>query len=87
MIDVSLENILLSLLIHRRKHIQQLKKHLYFEKLIMGIVLKGIFSDSNNIILRHELEDKNKKNLFPKLQLIPIYFFKLGMIMCVSLLP
>ena len=35
-------------------------------------ILKGIFSDSYNIILWHESEDINKKRLFPKLQLIPI---------------
>ena len=35
-------------------------------------VLKGIFSDSNNIFLWYESEDINKKSLFPKFQLIPI---------------
>ena len=34
--------------------------------------LKGIFSDSNNIILWYESEDINKKSLFSKFQLIPI---------------
>ena len=37
---------------------------------------KGIFSDSNNIFLRHESEDINKKSLFPKFQLIPILRFQ-----------
>ena len=31
----------------------------------------GIVTDSNNIFLRHESEDINKKSLFPKFQLIP----------------
>ena len=39
--------------------------------------LKGIVSDSNNIILWHESEDINKKkSLFPKFQLIPILHFQ-----------
>ena len=37
---------------------------------------KGIFSDSNNIFLWHESEDINKKNSFPKFQLIPILHFQ-----------
>ena len=40
------------------------------------IVLKGIVSDSRNIILWHESEDINKKGLFPKFQLIPILRFQ-----------
>ena len=35
-------------------------------------IVKGIFSDSNNIFLWHESEDINKKSLLPKFQLIPI---------------
>ena len=35
-------------------------------------LLKGIFSDSNNIFLWHKSEDINKKKLFPKFQLILI---------------
>ena len=35
-------------------------------------VVKGIFSDSNNIFLWHKSEDINKKRLFPKFQLILI---------------
>ena len=38
--------------------------------------IKGIVSDSNNIILWHESEDINKKSLFPKFQLIPILSFQ-----------
>ena len=38
--------------------------------------LKGIVSDSNNIILWHESEDINKKSLFPKFQLLPILRFQ-----------
>ena len=34
-------------------------------------LIKGIVTDSNNIFLWHESEDINKKNLFPKFQLIP----------------
>ena len=34
--------------------------------------LKGIVSDSNNIILCHKSEDINKKRLFPKFQIISI---------------
>ena len=37
------------------------------------ITITEIFSDSNNIFLWHESEDKNKKSLFPKFQLIPIF--------------
>ena len=39
-------------------------------------MLKGIVSDSNNIILWHESEDINKKSLFPKFQLLPILRFQ-----------
>ena len=39
-------------------------------------VVKGIFSDSNNIFLWYESDDINKKkSLFPKFQLIPILHF------------
>ena len=38
--------------------------------------IKGIVSDSNNIILWHESEDINKKSLFPKCQLLPILRFQ-----------
>ena len=41
-----------------------------------GRVLKGILSDSNNIILWQESEDINKKSLFPKFQLILILRFQ-----------
>ena len=37
----------------------------------VGILLKGIVTDSNNIFLWHESEDINKRSLFPKFQLIP----------------
>ena len=37
-----------------------------------NLSIKGIFSDSSNIFLWHESEDINKKNLFPKFQLIQI---------------
>ena len=40
------------------------------EKLSANTAFKEVFSDSNNIILLHELEDVNKKSLFPKFQLI-----------------
>ena len=40
------------------------------------IMVKGIFSDSNNIFLWYESEDTNKKCLFPKFQLIPILHFQ-----------
>ena len=39
-------------------------------------LLKGIFSDSNNIFLQRESEDINRKSLFPKFQLIPIWRFQ-----------
>ena len=39
-------------------------------------LLKGIFSDSNNIFLQRESEDINRKSLFPKFQLIPILHFQ-----------
>ena len=40
------------------------------------LAVKGIVSDSNNIILWHESEDINKKRLFPKFQLILILRFQ-----------
>ena len=46
-----------------------------FNLLIM-IIIKGIFTDSNNIFLWQESEDRNKKSLFPKFQLIPILRFQ-----------
>ena len=39
-------------------------------------LVRGIFSDSNNIFLWRESEDMNKKSLFPKFQLIPILSFQ-----------
>ena len=41
-----------------------------------GSHIKGIFIDSNNILLWHESEDVNEKGLFPKFQLIPILRFQ-----------
>ena len=38
--------------------------------------LKGIFSDSNDIVSWHESEDINEKSLFPKFQLIQILCFQ-----------
>ena len=38
--------------------------------------VKGIVSDSNNIILWHEWEDINKESVFPKFQLILILRFQ-----------
>ena len=43
---------------------------------ILGSELKGIFTDSNNIFLWQESEDRNKKSIFPKFQLIPILRFQ-----------
>ena len=40
------------------------------------ILMKGIFSDSNNIFLWYKSEDINIKSLFPKFQLIPILHFR-----------
>ena len=40
------------------------------------LLLKEVFSNSNNIILWHESEDINKKRLFPKFQMIPILHFQ-----------
>ena len=39
-------------------------------------LIKGIFSDANNTLLRYKSEDINKKSLFPKFQLIPILCFQ-----------
>ena len=52
---------------------------------LLGLNIKGIVSDSNNIFSYHESEDINKKSLFPKWYQFQV--FKLCMIMCVSLLP
>ena len=41
-------------------------------------IIKGIFSDCNNIFLWYESEDINKKSLFPKFQLIPILRFQVN---------
>ena len=38
--------------------------------------IKGIVSDSNNIILWHVSEGINRKSLFPKFQVIPILRFQ-----------
>ena len=43
---------------------------------MMVTIIKGIFSDSNNIFLWHESDDINKNSLFPKSQLIPILHFQ-----------
>ena len=56
------------------------------------VILKGIFSDSNNIFLWYDSKDMNQKILTKKAYLqnfcwFQFYVFKLGMIMCVSLLP
>ena len=42
------------------------------------LLIKEIFSDSNNIFLWYESENinKKKKSLFPKFQLIPILCFQ-----------
>ena len=48
---------------------------LSFVPFMLGLI-KGIFSDSNNIFLWHESEDINKKSLNPKFQLIPILRFQ-----------
>ena len=43
---------------------------------LLDYTLKGIFTDSNNIFLWQESEDRNKKCIFPKFQLIPILHFQ-----------
>ena len=43
---------------------------------LKSCIIKGIFSDSNNIFLWHDSEDINKKSLFPKFKLIPILHFQ-----------
>ena len=56
--------------------------------LFVFVSLKGILSSSNNIILWHKSEDTKKKNTwFPKFQLIPIYVYKLYMIMLCFIAP
>ena len=50
-------------------------------------IFKGIVSDSNNIFLWQNFEDINEKKLFPKFQLIPIFCYKLCMIMCINIAP
>ena len=53
------------------------KTEIWFLKFTtVNVKLKGIFSDSNNIFLRYESEDINKKSLFPKFLLIPILRFQ-----------
>ena len=49
--------------------------------------VKGIFTDSNNIFLWQESEDRNKKAYIQNFSWFQFYVFKLRMIMCVSLLP
>ena len=49
----------------------------YVGIVLLLLELKGIVSDSKNIILWHESEDINKKSLFPKFQLIPILLFQI----------
>ena len=48
-----------------------------------SIAVKDVFSDSNNIILRHEFQDISKKGSFSKFR-FKFYVFKLCMIMCVG---
>ena len=48
----------------------------FFYETVNKIIIKGIFSDSNNIFLWYESEDINKKSLFPKFLLIPILHFR-----------
>ena len=47
-----------------------------FRYMVLFLIIKGIFSDSNNIFLWHESEDINDKSLFPKFQLFPILRFQ-----------
>ena len=59
----------------------------YFMDVHVGKEIKGIFGDSNDIILWHESEDMKRNSLFQKFQLIPIFYvYKLCMIMRVLLL-
>ena len=48
---------------------------------------KGIFSDSNNIFLWHESEDKQKKAYFQNFSWFNFYVYKLCMIMCIGIAP
>ena len=45
-------------------------------------MVKGIFTDSNNIFLWHESEDINEKAYFQNFSWFQFYIFKLCMIMC-----
>ena len=51
--------------------------------------LKGIVSDSKNIVLRHESEDinKKKKGYFQNFSWFQFYVYKSCMIMCTGIAP
>ena len=51
------------------------------------IKIKGIFSDSSNIFLRHESEDMNKKAYFENFFWFQFYIYKICMIMCIGIAP
>ena len=50
-------------------------------------VIKGIFSDSNNIVLWHESEDTNKKAYFQNFSWFQFCVYKSFMIMCTGIAP
>ena len=51
-----------------------------------SIAVKGVFSNSNDIILRREFQDYKQKGSISKFQ-FKFYVFKFCMIMCVILFP
>ena len=50
-------------------------------------MLKGIVSDSNNMILRHESEDINRKGYFQNFSWFQFYVYKFCMIICIVIIP
>ena len=50
-------------------------------------IIKGIFSDSNNIFLWHESEDVNRKGCFQIFSWFQFYNYQLCMIKCIDIAP
>ena len=58
-------------------HTIRLQMCVWFINMIFFFLnLKEVFSDSNIIVLWHYSEDINKRSLFPKFQVIPIWHFQ-----------
>ena len=66
-----------------RREIVKNKTDFLPQRLKGEVILTTSFYDMNKKIL----EKKNKTKLFPNFQLIPIFIYKLCMIMCIGITP